>query len=35
VPVRDVDYRGRGPSTGVVFDVANTVEAERVAAPEP
>jgi hypothetical protein len=35
VPVRDVDYRGRGPATGVVADVANTVEVERVSAPEP
>lgn len=33
VPVRDVDYRGRGPGTGVVADVANTVEASRVAEP--
>lgn len=35
VPVLDVDYRGRGPNTGVVFDVENTVEVARVAAPEP
>jgi hypothetical protein len=35
VPVRDVDYRGRGPGTGVVHDVANTYEAELVAEPPP
>jgi hypothetical protein len=35
VPVLDTDYRSRGPSTGVVADVANTVEVSRVAAPEP
>jgi hypothetical protein len=34
VPVRDVDYRGRGPSTGAASDVATTVEIERVAAEE-
>lgn len=35
VPILDVDYRGRGPSTGVVDDAANTVEPSLVAAPEP
>jgi hypothetical protein len=35
VPVRDVDYRGRGPGTGVVDDVANTYEAALVATPAP
>jgi hypothetical protein len=35
VPVRDVDYRGRGYGTGVVHDVENTVEASLVAAPDP
>lgn len=35
VPVRDVDYRGRGPGTGVIDDVANTVEASLVAEPAP
>lgn len=33
VPVHDVDYRGRGPGTGVVEDVANTYEAALVAEP--
>jgi hypothetical protein len=33
VQIRDVDYRGRGPGTGVVFDVANTYEAALVAEP--
>lgn len=33
-PVREVDYRGVGPLTGVVDDVANDVEAELVAAPD-
>lgn len=35
VPVRDVDYRGRGPSTGVVADVANTCEASQVGVSVP
>ncbi|HEY3499770.1 MAG TPA: hypothetical protein VGK73_33995 [Polyangiaceae bacterium] len=35
VPIRDVDYRGRGPDTGVVSDTSNTAEATLVAAPEP
>lgn len=30
VPIRDVDYRGRGPGTGAVADVANTCEAAQV-----
>lgn len=35
VPILDVDYRGHGPSTGVVADVANTYEAALVAEPPP
>jgi hypothetical protein len=34
VPLRDIEYRGAGPGTGVVDDVANTFEVERVAADD-
>jgi hypothetical protein len=35
VPVRDVDYRGRGPGTAVLEDTANTAEAALVGDPGP
>jgi hypothetical protein len=35
VPIRDVDYRGRGPGTGVVHDVAAPVVDAELAPGEP